>query len=254
MLRIDLNCDLGEATDEEHLAIEARVMASATSVNVACGFHAGNPEIIRRTVRLAKAQGLAIGAHPGFLDREGFGRRAVSMSPGEIETLVAYQVGALAGVAALEEASLSHVKPHGALYNMAAHDRSLAEAIARAVASVDRGLILFGLAGSLLIEAARAIGLTVAEEVFADRAYSPNGMLMPRDLPGAVIHDEQEVLERALRLVREGVVPSYQGAILRVRADTICLHGDTPGADRLARMLRQGLEAAGVRVAPVGRD
>ena len=253
-MRIDLNCDLGEATDAERLAIEARVMTSVTSVNVACGFHAGNPEIIRRTVRLAKAQGLAIGAHPGFLDREGFGRRAISLAPGQIETLVAYQVGALGGVAALEAASLSHVKPHGALYNMAAQDRSLADAIARAVASVDQGLILFGPAGSLLTEAARAMGLTVAEEVFADRAYSPNGMLMPRDLPGAVIHNEHEVLERAIRLVREGVVPTYQGVELRVHADTICLHGDTPGADRLARMLREGLEGAGVRVAPVGRE
>jgi UPF0271 protein len=253
-MRIDLNCDLGEAADDEQLAAESRVIPHVTSVNVACAFHAGTPEIMRNTIRLARALGTAIGAHPGFQDREGHGRRVVLMPPPEVETLVACQVAALAGVAALEGAALSHVKPHGALYNLAGSDRLIANAIAGAVASVDRRLIVFGLAGSLLIQAARAIGLGVAEEAFADRAYSPGGTLLPRDLPGAVIHDEQEVVRRAVRLAREGVVSSYDGRSLAIRADTICLHGDTPGADRLARALREALAAAGVRVVAVGRD
>lgn len=253
-MRIDLNCDLGEATDPEGAALEARVMPYVTSVNIACGFHAGNLEVMRRTVRLARSHGLAIGAHPGFLDAEGFGRRAMALPAAEIETLVAYQVGALAGVAALEGARLAHVKPHGALYNLAAQDASLAGAIARAVAAVDRRLLLVGLAGSPLPEAAREIGLPAAEEAFADRAYGPNGMLMPRDVPGAVIHDEQQVVARAIRLAREGCVRSVDGRDVHVHIETLCLHGDTPGADRLARLVREGLKGAGVRVAPVGYE
>ncbi len=253
-MRIDLNCDLGEAPNPERLEVEARVMLHVTSVNVACGFHGGSLDVMRRTVRLAWTHRLAIGAHPGFPDAEGGGRRAMQMTPSEVETLVAYQVGALAGVATLEGARLAHVKPHGALYNMAALDRALANAVVRAVAGVDRGLVLFGLAGSALIEAGRAIGLTVAEEAFADRAYSRNGTLMPRDLPGAVIEDEREVVERAIRLAREGIVRSFDGRLVRVHADTLCLHGDTPGADRLAGQIRQGLADAGIRVASVGHD
>jgi UPF0271 protein len=248
---IDLNCDLGEARDETKLAIEARVMPFLTSVNIACGFHAGSPDMMRRTIKLASSHGLAIGAHPGFLDREGFGRRNMTLTPAEVEGLVAYQVGALMGVAALEGAAVTHVKPHGALYNLAAQDRGLSDAIARAVSSVDRRLVLVGLAGSHLIESGRALGLSVAQEAFADRAYSRNGMLMPRDLPGAVIHEASEVLLRALQVVRDGLVPTFDGATLPLHADTICLHSDTPQADQLARMLRDGLERAGVQLAPL---
>jgi UPF0271 protein len=253
-MNIDLNCDIGEAADAAHLAIEARVLASVTSVNIACGFHAGTPTVMRRTVQLARSHGLAVGAHPGFLDREGFGRRAMPISPDEAEVLIAYQLGALGAVAALEGVRLSHVKPHGALYNMAAGDRALAEAIARAVQAVDQSLVLVGLAGSALIAAGRAIGLPVAEEAFVDRAYGSSGMLMPRDLPGAVIDDPHEVVARALELIREGVLPTFDGRHIPVHADTICLHGDTAGADRLARILREGLEAAGVQVASLRRS
>lgn len=251
MLKIDLNCDLGEARDEAGFAAESRIMPFLTSVNVACGFHAGSADVMRKTVRGARTHGLAVGAHPGFLDREGFGRRAVRLSPEEVESLVAYQVGALSGIAALEGVTLTHVKPHGALYNLAAQEPGLADAIARAVASVDRRLVLVALAGSICVERAKALGLTVAEEAFADRAYSPNATLMPRDLPGAVLHDPHEVCHRAIRLVQEGILPTFDGATIQLHADTICLHGDTPNAEALARTLREGLERAGVRIAPL---
>jgi UPF0271 protein len=253
MARIDLNCDVGESAEAERLATEERIVPHVTSVNIACGVHAGNPEVMRRTVRLARCHHLAVGAHPGFADLEGQGRRDRTLPPDEVENLVAYQVGALAGLAALEGVKLTHVKPHGALYNMAARDRSLAEAIVRAVVAIDRGLILYGLAGSLLIEAARGASLAIAEEAFADRAYAADGTLAPRDRPGALIWDEQKVVEQVLRIVREGVVRSLDGRELPLRADTICLHGDTPGADRLAQLIRRSLEEAGVLVAAVVR-
>jgi len=250
-MRIDLNCDVGESAEAERLAVEERIMPHVTSVNIACGVHAGNPEVMRRTVRMARQHHLSVGAHPGFADVEGMGRRNLSLPPDEVENLVAYQVRALAGIAALEEVRLTHVKPHGALYNMAAGDRSLAEAIARAVAAVDRRLILYGLAGSRLVEAAREAGLASAEEAFADRAYASDGTLVPRDRPGSLIQDEQKVVEQVLRIVREGVVRSFDGRDLHLRADTICLHGDAPGADRLARLIRRSLDEAGVLVAAV---
>jgi len=251
-LRIDLNCDIGESTDPQRMDAEERLLTHVTSANIACGFHAGNPELMRRAVRLTRAHRVAIGAHPGFRDPEALGRREVALSPAEVENLVAYQVGALAGITALEGAQLSHVKPHGALYNMAAHDPELATAVARAVAAVDRHLILVGLAGSKLIETARTLGLTAAEEAFADRAYNPNGTLVPRDLPNAVIHDENEVVTRVLRLVRDSLVPAIDGQPVRIHADTICIHSDTTGADRLAQALRRSLTEAGVRIAAIG--
>lgn len=254
MLRIDLNCDVGESADAGRLAAEEEIMRSVTSANIACGAHAGDPAVMRRTVQLARAHRVAVGAHPGFPDADGLGRRERHATVTEVESLIAYQVGALAGIAALEGVTLVHVKPHGALYNMAARDRALAEAIARAVAAVDRRLVLFGLAGSRLIEAGQALGLTVAEEVFADRVYQADGTLVPRDRPGAVIQDEREVVVRALRMVREGVVISSDGATVRLRVDTLCLHGDTPNAARLAKRLRQELEGAGIRVAAVSAD
>lgn len=251
-MRVDLNCDMGEWPNADRLAMEERIMPLVTSVSVACGFHAGNPDLMRRTIRLARRRGVAIGAHPGFRDAEGFGRRELKVTPEEVENLVAYQVGALAGIAALEGARLAHVKPHGALYNMAARERNLADAVARAVASVDRRLILFGLADSVLVEAGRAIGLRVAEEAFVDRAYNPDGTLVLRDRAGAVIHDEHDVIERVRRLVLNGVVLSVDGALVRLHADTICLHGDTPGSDRLAEVIRSELNKAGARIAAVG--
>ncbi len=251
--RIDLNCDLGESSGPAQLATEARLLGHVTSVNIACGFHAGTPDLMRRTVRLAWEKGVAIGAHPGFRDREGFGRREHKVSTTEVEDLVAYQVGALAGIAVLEGASLSHVKPHGALYTMAARDPELAEAIARAVAAINHRLILVGMSGSTLVEAAQTVGLIAAQEAFADRAYNRDGTLVPRDHPEAVIGDSREVVTRALNLVRDGRITSLDGEPLWVHADTLCVHGDTPGADRLAEAIRLALTNAGIRIAAVGR-
>lgn len=231
---------------------DSALMASISSANVACGFHAGDPGAMRATVALAKASGVAIGAHPGFPDLVGFGRREIKATPQEVEDLVVYQVAALAGIAATQGVRLQHVKAHGALYNMACRDRALAEAIARAVAAFDRSLILFGLPKSELISAGRDAGLAVAAEVFADRAYEPDGSLASRQKPGSVIHDQAAVVARAIQMVRDRRVVATDGSEIALEADTICLHGDTPGAAELARAVRSGLESAGVTVASFG--
>lgn len=231
---------------------DSALMASISSANVACGFHAGDPGAMRATVALAKASGVAIGAHPGFPDLVGFGRREIKATPQEVEDLVVYQVAALAGIAATQGVRLQHVKAHGALYNMACRDRALAEAIARAVAAFDRSLILFGLPKSELISAGRDAGLAVAAEVFADRAYEPDGSLASRQKPGSVIHDQAAVVARAIQMVRDRRVVATDGSEIALETDTICLHGDTPGAAELARAVRSGLESAGVTVASFG--
>jgi UPF0271 protein len=228
-----------------------RLMTSITSANVACGFHAGDPGVMRQTVRMARAAGVAVGAHPGFPDLVGFGRRNISASPGEVEDLVIYQVGALGAIAAAEGVALQHVKPHGALYNMAMRDHALADAIARAVAAVDATLVVYAPPGSELLQSAQNAGLRVAAEGFADRAYEPDGSLTPRSRSGAVIHDAREVVERAVRMAREGAVRAANGADIRLRVRTICTHGDTPNAHELTSRLRAALEAAGVTVAAV---
>ena len=248
-MRIDLNSDLGESFGAWPMGQDEALMASITSANVACGFHAGDPSVMRRTVALAGTHGVAVGAHPGFPDLVGFGRREIQATPQEVEDLVLYQVGALAAVAAVHGARLQHVKAHGALYNQACRDRGLADAIARAVAAFDRSLILLGLPGSELLQAGERAGLTVAAEVFADRAYEPDGSLASRRKPGSVLHDAGAVVARAVRMVRDREVVATDGSVIRLAADTICLHGDTPGAPELARDVRKGLEAAGVRIA-----
>ena len=250
--RIDLNGDVGESFGPYTMGDDEAMLHHITSANVACGFHGGDPSVMRRTVGLAVARGVAIGAHPGFADLVGFGRREILMADREVEDIVAYQLGALAGVAAVEDAQLHHVKPHGALYNMTARDRALADAVARAVVAVDATLILFGLAGSFLIEAGEAVGLRTAAEVFADRAYRADGSLVPRDQPGSVIHNPREVVERVLRIVQDGTLGAISGEVVAIQADTVCLHGDTPGAGGLAARLRSGLECAGIRVLPIG--
>jgi UPF0271 protein len=226
-------------------------MDSISSANVACGFHAGDPGTMRATIALAREKGVAIGAHPGFQDLVGFGRREIKASPKDVEDLVLYQVSALAGMAAAQGVSLQHVKAHGALYNMACRDRALADAIARAVASFDRSLILFGLPDSELLRAGAAAGLTIAAEVFADRAYEPDGSLTPRSRPGSVIHDTPTVVQRAIRMVQDRNVVAVDGSTIPLQSDTICLHGDTPGAAGHAKAVRKGLEAAGIRVRPL---
>jgi UPF0271 protein len=256
-LRIDLNADVGEAfgaytTGPGGIGNDAGVLKAVTSANVAAGFHAGDPSVLRETIRTAKLHGVAVGAHPGFPDLVGFGRRDMTVTPKEAEDFVLYQIAAVAGVAAAEGVRLQHVKPHGALFNMAARDAGLAAAIARATAAVSSSLILFGLPGSEILKAGRAAGLRVAAEAFADRAYEADGSLVSRQKPGAVIDDATLVVSRAIRMAKEKVVTAVDGTTIRLEIDTICVHGDTRGASDLAARLRAGLEAAGVTVKAVG--
>ncbi len=247
-MRVDLNADVGESFGAYAIGDDAALLASVTSASVAAGFHAGDPGVLRQTIRLAHTHGVGVGAHPGFQDLAGFGRREMRLSAGEAEDLVLYQIAAVAGVARSEGVRLQHVKPHGALYNMAATDSGLAEAIARAVRAFDPSLILFGLPGSALLAAGRSAGLRVAAEAFADRAYQPDGTLVPRSRQESVISDASVVVSRAVRMIVEGVVTATDGTRVPIVADTICLHGDTPGAGRLAATLRTELEAAGISV------
>jgi UPF0271 protein len=251
-MRIDLNADVGESFGAYSFGHDAALMTSITSANVAAGFHAGDPSVLRATIRLAAARGVAIGAHPGFDDLAGFGRRQIQMRAEEAEDLVLYQIAAVAGVAAAEGARLTHVKAHGALYNMAAQDRTLATAVARAVASFDRSLVLFALPDSEMALAARHAGLRVALEAFADRAYESDGRLAVRGTPQALIHDPDLAAARAVRMATDHTVVARDGSVLSVEPDTICIHSDTPGADRVAAAVRSALDAAGVIVKPVG--
>lgn len=250
-MQIDLNADMGESFGAYTIGADEQVMPSITSANVACGFHGGDPAVMRRTVRLAREAGVSVGAHPGFQDLAGFGRREMRVSPHDAEDMVLYQIGALAAIARSEGVSLRHVKPHGALYNIAVRDAALAEAIARAVRAFDPALILFALPGSELMRAGDACGLAVAAEGFADRSYEPDGSLTPRSRKGAVIHDTSAVVARAVRMATEGKVTAADGSEILLRVQTICTHGDTPGAQELTRALRAGLERAGVLIAPV---
>jgi 5-oxoprolinase (ATP-hydrolysing) subunit A len=247
-MQVDLNSDLGESFGPWQMGQDEALMSSITSANVACGFHAGDPSVMRQTIALAKQHGVAVGAHPGFPDLIGFGRREIQASPREVEDYVLYQISALAGMAATQSVRLQHVKAHGALYNQACRDASLAEAIARAVAAFDSSLILLGLPGSALLRAGQQAGLRVAAEVFADRAYDADGSLTSRRKPGAVLHDAAQVVDRAVRMVRDRQVIAIDGSAVRLDVDTICLHGDTPGSAELARHIKQGLIEAGIRV------
>jgi UPF0271 protein len=245
---IDINCDMGESFGPWTMGADEAVMPSITSANVACGAHAGDPRVMRRTVRAAREHGVAVGAHPGFADLQGFGRREIQADPAEVEDSLIAQIGALAAIARAEGVPVRHVKAHGALYNMAARDRRLADAIARAIKAFDPALIMFGLPKSPLIDAGIAAGLRVAAEGFADRSYEPDGSLTPRSRPGAVIHDATVVVERAVRMVRDGIVLTPDGKQIPLKVDTICVHGDTPGAPELTKRIRAGLEAAGIQV------
>jgi UPF0271 protein len=252
-MQIDLNSDVGESFGAYRLGADADLIRHVTSVNVACGYHAGDPGVMRETVRLARAAGASVGAHPGFPDLVGFGRRELQASPREVEDMVVYQIGALAAIARAEGVGLSHVKAHGALYNMAARDRALADAIAAGVRAADPSLVLFGLPGSELIRAGESAGLAVAAEGFADRAYHPDGSLAPRATAGAVLHDPAVVVQRAVAMIANGRVTATDGSELTFRVDTLCVHGDTPGAAELVRRLREGLERNGVTVRPIDR-
>ncbi len=251
MKTIDFNCDMGESFGAYRLGHDDEVIRYITSANIACGFHAGDPASMRRTVRLAEDHEVGVGAHPGFPDLQGFGRRNMNASPTEVHDDVVYQIGAI--TAFTRQKKLQHVKPHGALYNMAVGGGDLARAICDAVLEVDRDLILVLLAGSAWADLAAKMGVKTAREVFADRALNADGTLVPRTRPGAVIHDVDEVAERSLRLVLEGTATAITGETIHVEADTICLHGDTPGAVQLAASLRARFEAAGVTLVPMGR-
>jgi len=245
---LDLNCDLGESFGAWRLGDDAGVLPHVCSANIACGFHAGDPQTMRATVALALAHGVALGAQPGWPDLVGFGRRALAATPAETYAIVLYQIGALAAFANAAGARLAHVKPHGALYNQAARDRALADAVAQAILDFDPALILFGLAGSALVEAGRALGLTVAREAFADRRYQADGSLTPRGQPGALIDDIDAAVAQALRIATRGEAIAIDGTPIAIAADTLCVHGDRPDAAEFARRLRRALDAAGVQV------
>lgn len=246
-LSVDLNCDLGESFGRYELGQDAAMMPLITSANVACGFHAGDPEVMRHMVQLVKKNRVALGAHPGYPDLQGFGRRQFDLTPQAVSNIIIYQVGALMAFAFVEGIPLVHVKPHGALYNLASRDIRIAGAIAQAVHDVDPDLVLVGLAGSELVKAGEALGLSVANEGFPDRAYLPDGQLRPRSQEGAVIHEPQVVAANALRLVRDGLQISGK----KVRIDTLCLHGDNPKALENAEAVRQMLERVGIKISPL---
>jgi len=252
-MTIDLNCDMGESFGRYSLGQDAALMPHITSANIACGLHAGDPLVMAATVQLAAQHSVSVGAHPGFPDLQGFGRRNMNLSVAEIEAFVLYQVAALAGFAQAEGVELSHVKAHGALYNMAAQDRDMALAVARGVARFSQNLVLVGLSGSALIQAGQEMGLRVAQEAFADRAYNADGSLRSRRLPGAVLESPQQAAAQAVQLARDGVVVAHGGEQVRVQADTLCIHGDTPTALDIVQAVRRELAAAGIQVASLGR-
>ena len=254
MTRIDLNCDMGESFGAWRMGNDVQILDHVSSANVACGFHAGDARTMRETVAAAMARGVAVGAHPGLPDLQGFGRRAMALSATEVYDVVLYQVGALAAFAHAQRTRLSHVKAHGALYNMAARDRALADALCAAVRDFDAQLVLFGLAGSQMLHAAEQCGLRTASEVFADRSYQDDGSLTPRNAPGAVIEDVDTSVAQVKQMVLEGRVRSVNGRDVAVRADTLCIHGDQPQALAFVRRLRAELEREGIEVSAASRS
>jgi UPF0271 protein len=252
-MRVDLNADVGESLGPWPMGDDERLIPLVTSVNVACGAHAGDPLTIERTIRLAVDHDVAVGAHPGYPDLVGFGRRDLDMTADELRASVIYQVGAVAALARALNAELRHVKPHGALYNRAASDHGVAETIATAIRRASPELILVGLAGSALIDAGVAAGIQVASEAFADRAYEPDGSLRSRRRSGAILATPAAAAKQAVSIVRDGRVTAVDGSLVAVRADTICIHGDTPGAAEYAAAVRAALDKAGVTIAALGR-
>ena len=245
MPSINLNADLGEGYGPWHMGDDAAMLAIVASANIACGGHAGDPDVMRRTLRLAQQRGVSIGAHPSYPDLQGFGRRAMVLSPSELENQIAAQVGALAAIAALEAARVTHVKPHGALNNLACVDRGVADTICRALRAIDPRLILLAPAASQLVTAGRGAGLAVVEEIFADRAYLPDGQLVPRSRADAMIHGPQACLAHVQAMLDAGALIAVDGTRIPTPIGSICVHGDSPDAIEVARHLRQGLATAG---------
>ncbi len=251
---IDLNSDLGESYGPWRMGDDAAMLALVTSANVACGGHASDPETMFETLTAARAQGVVVGAHPGYPDREGFGRRQLPYSAAECERFVAAQIGALCGVAALALTRVAYVKAHGALANLACDDLEIATAIARASAAVDRTMPILAISGTVLEDVARSMGLEVYSEIFADRGYQANGRLVPRNQPGALLHDESMVTNRMIAFLQSGLMPTSGGSPIRLQAHSICVHGDNPTAVALARSLRDGLTNEGITIQPFLRQ
>lgn len=247
---IDINCDMGESFGPWVMGNDRAILQHVTSANIACGFHAGDPDTMLETVRAAAAAGVAVGAHPGLPDLQGFGRRAMAMMPGEVYALIVYQVGAMLGVTRAVGVPLHHVKTHGALYNMTARDPALAQAVAQAVHDIDPKLMVY-VANANMASAARAMGLRVAFEVYADRSYQDDGTLTPRSEPHAMIEDVAESIAQVKRMVTDGSVISLAGKTVPIAADTLCIHGDQPGAAVFAARIRAALDADGIGVRPV---
>lgn len=250
-MKVDLNADLGESFGAYRCGMDGEVVRYISSANIACGFHASDPSVMRETVSMAKEHHVAVGAHPGYPDLQGFGRRNMAVSPADLKNMVQYQIGALNAFCNALKVPLKHVKPHGAMYNMAAKDERLAAAIAEGIMEVNPKLILLGLSDSFLLSAAAEAGLKTASEVFADRAYQPDGSLVPRNMEGALIQDEEAAVRRCIRMVKEGVVTSIDGKDIPIKADSICLHGDGEKAVVFAGKIREALIKAGIEVTSI---
>ena len=254
MLTIDLNCDLGESFGHYKLGQDEQVLDLITSANIACGYHAGDHNVMSNTVQLAVEKNVAIGAHPGFNDLFGFGRRNIDTSPRDIYNSIVYQVNALSGFCKIHGVNMQHVKPHGALFNIASVKKEVAEAIAEAVYDTNPSLILYGLSGSELINAGEKLGLSVANEVFADRTYQPNGTLTSRKDPNAMIKDVDEAIERVTQIVSKGETTAVDGTVIPLKADTVCVHGDEPSALIFVQKLRLALLDEGVILESIGNS
>ncbi len=252
-MRIDLNCDLGESFGNYTLGMDAEVIPYVSSVNVACGYHAGDPCVMEKTIRLAAEAGVGIGAHPGLPDLMGFGRRMMKISPAEARAYMLYQLGALGAFCKAKGVKMAHVKPHGALYNMAAKDAALAEAVVGAIRDYDDSLILLALANSGMTKAAERMGLAYANEVFADRAYEPDGTLVARTKPGAMIEDEDQAIARVIRMVKEGKVTAIDGSEVTIQADSVCVHGDGAKALLFVKRIREALLQENIDVKGLGK-
>ncbi len=251
MYKVDLNSDLGESFGNYKLGCDEEVTKFVSSVNVACGFHAGDPLVMAKTLELARINGAAVGAHPGYPDLQGFGRRKMDCTPAELKAYTLYQLGALDAFCRASGLKMQHVKPHGMMYNTIAVDELRAMAVAEAIAEFDSGLIFLALAGSRMITAAEKCGLRTASEVFADRAYMPDGTLTPRSMEGSVIRDRDEAIARTVRMIKEGVVTAINGEDISIRAESVCVHGDNPKAVEFVRTIRERLEAEGIEIAPI---
>ena len=250
---IDLNCDMGESFGNYKIGQDDEVMKYITSSNIACGFHAGDPNVMRFTVRLAKEKNVAIGAHPGFPDLMGFGRRNIDIHPEEIKNMMVYQIGALQAIARSEGLQIQHVKPHGALYNMMANDETLGAAVVEAILSINQDLILIALAQSKVLEIAQKLGLRVGSEGFADRAYNSDGTLVKRSIEGAVIHEPELVAHRVLKMARDHEIETIDGKMIHLKIDTICLHGDNENALDVIEAIRNILDQKNIKIAPLGK-